>query len=100
MTTPVASLRWARAYVQVARGDSLVRNSLYMMSSTVATAGLGYVFWVVAARVFTTAQVGIASAVISLCSTVALLTYLGPGAMLVERLHTYEQPHAWNSFIV
>ena len=100
MTTPSASLRRARTYVQVARGDSLVRNSLYMMSATVATAALGYIFWIVAARVFSTAQVGIASAVISLCSTVALLTYLGPAAMLVERLHTYEQPHAWNSFIV
>jgi O-antigen/teichoic acid export membrane protein len=100
MTTPAASLRWARTYVRVARGDSLVRNSLYMMSATVATAVLGYVFWIVAARVFSTAQVGIASAVISLCSTVALLTYLGPAAMLVERLHTYEQSHAWNSFIV
>ena len=100
MTTPSASLRRARTYVQVARGDSLVRNSLYMMAATVATAVLGYIFWIVAARVFSTAQVGIASAVISLCSTVALLTYLGPAAMLVERLHTYEQPHAWNSFIV
>jgi O-antigen/teichoic acid export membrane protein len=100
MTTPAASLRWARTYVRVARGDSLVRNSLYMMSATVATAVLGYVFWIVAARVFSTAQVGIASAVISLCSTVALLTSLGPAAMLVERLHTYEQSHAWNSFIV
>jgi len=100
MTTPAASLRRARTYVRVARGDSLVRNSLYMMSATVATAVLGYIFWIVAARVFSTAQVGIASAVISLCSIVALLTYLGPAAMLVERLHTYEKQHAWNSFIV
>ncbi len=100
MTTPAWSLRRARSYVRVARGDSLVRNSLYMMCATVATAVLGYVFWIVAARVFSTAQVGIASAVISLCSTVALFTYLGPAAMLVERLHIYEQSRAWNSFIV
>ncbi len=100
MTTPAASLRWAYGYVRVARGDSLVRNSLYLMLTTVETAGLGYVFWIVAARVFSTAQVGIASAVISLCSTVALLTYLGPAAMLVERLHTYRQPRAWKSFLV
>jgi len=98
MTTPSASLRWARGYVRVARGDSLVRNSLYLMLTTVETAGLGYVFWIVAARMFSTAQVGIASAVISLCSTVALLTYLGPAAMLVERLHTYQRPRAWKSF--
>ena len=99
MTTPAAPLSRARTYVRVARADSLVRNSLYMMSATVATAVCGYVFWIVAARVFSTAQVGIASAVISLCSTVALLTYLGPAAMLVERLHTYEQSRAWKSFI-
>jgi O-antigen/teichoic acid export membrane protein len=97
---PVPSpANWARTYVRVARGDSLVRNSLYMMCTTVETAVLGYVFWIVAARVFSTAQVGIASAVISLCSTAALLTYLGPAAMLVERLHTYERSHAWNSFV-
>ena len=100
MTMPAASLRRARTYVRVARGDSLVRNSLYMMSATVATAVLGYIFWIVTARVFSTAQVGIASAVISLCSILALLTYLGPAAMLIERLHTYEQSRAWSSFIV
>lgn len=100
MTTSAMTIRWARAYVQVARTDSLVRNSLFMMSSTVATGLLGYVFWIVAARVFSGAEVGMASAVISLCSTVALLTYLGPAAMLVERLHAYERSRAWTSFMV
>jgi O-antigen/teichoic acid export membrane protein len=100
MTTSAMSIRRARAYVQVARTDSLVRNSLFMMSSTVATALLGYVFWIVAARVFSGAEVGTASAVISLCSTVALLTYLGPAAMLVERLHAYERSREWTSFLV
>jgi O-antigen/teichoic acid export membrane protein len=98
MTTPPVSLRWAYGYVRVARADSLVRNSLYMMLTTVETAGLGYVFWIAAARMFSTAQVGIASAVMSLCSTVALLTYLGPAAMLVERLHAYERTRAWKAF--
>jgi O-antigen/teichoic acid export membrane protein len=94
------SLLRARDYVQGVRGDSLVRNSLYLMSSTVVTAVLGYVFWIVAAHVFSSAQVGVASAVISLCSTVALLTYLGPAAMLIERLHAYERSPAWTSFLV
>ena len=93
-------IRRARGYVRVVRADSLVRNSLYMMASTVVTAGLGYVFWIVTARVFTSAQVGIGSAVISLCSTVALLTYLGSWAMLIERLHAYERSRAWTSVMV
>ena len=97
LSVPIAA---ARSYVCVARTDSLVRNSLFMMTSTVATGGLGYVFWIVAARVFSSAAVGTASAVISLCSTVALLTYLGPAALLIERLHTYERSSAWTSFLV
>ena len=97
LTTPVQR---ARRYLDLATSDSLVRNSLFLMSSTVVTAGLGYVFWIITAHMFTSAQVGIASAVISLCSTVALLTYLGSGAMLIERLHIYEGSAKWTTFLV
>jgi O-antigen/teichoic acid export membrane protein/CelD/BcsL family acetyltransferase involved in cellulose biosynthesis len=100
MTAFVVPVRRARSYVRIARTDSLVRNSLFMMATTVATGLLGYVFWIVAARVFSTADVGMASAVISLCSTVALLTYLGPSAMLIERLHAYERSRAWTSLVI
>jgi O-antigen/teichoic acid export membrane protein len=93
-------IRRARGYLDVVRSDSLARNSLYMMASTVVTAGLGYVFWIVTAHVFTSAQVGIGSAVISLCSTVALLTYLGSWATLIERLHEYERSRKWTAVVV
>ena len=99
LTKLAVPARRARARVRVARTDSLVRNSLFMMISTVATGLLGYVFWIVAARVFSSADVGTASAVISLCSTLALLIYLGPAAMLIERLHAYERSRAWTSFL-
>src|SRR5215472_15237958 len=89
----------ARGYLVLARSDSLVRNSLYLMMSTVVTAGLGYMFWIIAAHVFTSAQVGIGSAVISLCSTVALLTYLGSAATLIERLHSYERSPQWTALL-
>ncbi|MGD0703695.1 MAG: GNAT family N-acetyltransferase [Trebonia sp.] len=99
MTAFAVPISRARLYVRIARTDSLVRNSLFMMTSTVATSLLGYVFWIIAARVFSSTDVGIASAVISLCSTVALLTYLGPSAMLIERLHAYERSSAWTSHL-
>jgi O-antigen/teichoic acid export membrane protein len=78
-----APMRWVPDILQRARSDSLVRNSLFIMTSTVVTAGFGYVFWVIAAHVFTRQEVGIGGAVVSLCSTVALLTYLGPQALLI-----------------
>ena len=93
-------IRWLPRYLQRARSDSLVRNSLYLMASTVITAALGYVFWVVAAHRFTHQQVGIAGAVVSLCSTVALLTYVGPFAMLIERLPANEFSSAWTVVLV
>jgi O-antigen/teichoic acid export membrane protein len=93
-------IRWLPGYLHRARSDSLVRNSLYLMSSTVVTAGLGYVFWAIAAHAFTSQQVGIGSAVISLCSTVALLTYLGSSAMLIERLPASERSSEWTAVLV
>jgi O-antigen/teichoic acid export membrane protein len=83
-----------------ARSDSLVRNSLCIMASTIVTALLGYVFWAVAAHVYTSQEVGVGSAVISLCSTVALLTYLGSAAMLIERLPATERSSEWAAFLL
>src|ERR1700744_152902 len=100
MTAFAVPIRRARSFVRIGRTDSLVRNSLFMMATTVATGLLGYVFWIVAARVFSSVDVGIASAVISLCSTLALLTSLGPAAMLIERLHAYERSRAWTSHVM
>jgi O-antigen/teichoic acid export membrane protein len=100
MTALPLPIQRARGYIDVARSDSLVRNSLYMMTTTVVTAGLGYVFWIVAARIFSSAQIGIASAVISLCTTLALLTYLGSFSMLVKCLHAYERSRLWTSIVV
>jgi O-antigen/teichoic acid export membrane protein len=93
-------IRRVNGYVRRARSDSLIRNSLYLMASTVVTAALGYVFWAVAAHAFTSQDVGISGAVISLCSTTALLTYVGPFAMLIERLPASEGSSAWTAGLV
>jgi O-antigen/teichoic acid export membrane protein len=94
------STRGVRRYLHSVRSDSLVRNSLYLMLSTVVTSGLGYIFWIIAAHVFTRQQVGIGSAVISLCSTAALLTYLGSSAMLIERLPAREGSSQWTAILL
>ena len=91
--------RWFFDFIHRARSDSLVRNSLYLMASTVVTAGLGYVFWVIAAHAFTRQEVGIGSAIISLCGTMALLTYLGSQAILIERLPGSECSSAWTAIL-
>lgn len=93
-------IRALPGYLHRVKSDSLLRNSLYLMTSTVVTAGLGYVFWALAAHIFTSQEVGIGSAVISLCSTAALLTYLGSSAMLIERLPAREYSSEWTAVLV
>jgi O-antigen/teichoic acid export membrane protein len=83
-----------------AGSDTLVRNSVFMMATTVATAGLGYVFWALAAHAFSKQEIGLGSAVISLCTTVALLTSLGPCATLIEQLPGSERSTAWTAVLM
>lgn len=87
-------------FLRRARRDSLIRNSVYLMLSTIITSALGYLFWAAAAHMFPRQDIGIAGAVISLCSTSAMLTYLGPSAMLVEWLPAREGSPRWNRVLV
>jgi O-antigen/teichoic acid export membrane protein len=71
--------------------DPLVRNSLFLMVTTVLTALLGFVFWLVVARLYPVHEVGRAT---SLISAVVLLSYfslVGMNYNLVRRLPTSTQ---------
>jgi O-antigen/teichoic acid export membrane protein len=68
------------------RSDPLLRNSLFIMTTTVVNSALGYVFWFTAARLFTTSIVGLAAALIATSSIVALLAYVGVGMTLTQSL--------------
>jgi O-antigen/teichoic acid export membrane protein len=97
MAQVVLSGRSLPGFLQRAATDSLVRNSLYLMASTVSTAGLGYIYWIIAAHIFAKQEVGVSSAVVSMCTTISLLTYLGPSAMLVEQLPHRERSSEWTA---
>jgi len=57
--------------------DSLYRNSIYLMTSTLIMAVLGFVFWMVNARLFTTEQVGLATTIISVMGLITGFSVLG-----------------------
>ena len=100
MTQTSLPIRSLPGYLHRVRSDSLVRNSLYLMASTIVTAALGYIFWAFAAHAFTSQEVGIGSAIISLCSTAALFTYLGSFGMLIQRLPTSEHSSRWTTTLI
>lgn len=72
--------------------NPLYRNAFFLLSNTVFGAGLGFFFWVVVARFFTTGEVGVAGAVISAMNILSLLSLLGFNAAIIRFLPRAEKP--------
>lgn len=70
------------------RGGTLVRTATALMTSTVSSAALGFLFWVVAARWFPPERVGSASAVVSSMSLLGGLAQLNLTSLYARFLPT------------
>lgn len=57
--------------------DPLYRNSLFNMASTFILGGLGFIFWIIIARLYKTESVGIATTLISIMTLLSSFTILG-----------------------
>lgn len=66
--------------------DSLYRNSVYLMASTVVMSVFGFVFWTVAARLYSPEEVGVSTTLVSTLGLIAGLSMLGFGSALVRFL--------------
>jgi hypothetical protein len=69
-------------------GRSLMLNSAYIMTTTVVTAVLGFAYWLVAVRLYSTEAVGVSAALLSAMAVAALLANFG--ALLT---------HSWVNFV-
>lgn len=78
------------------RSDSLLRNSIFIMGSTVATSAIGYLYWIVAAHIYSTYDVGLGSAFISAMTLTSTVANLGIGYTLVQMLPHRETGYAWS----
>jgi O-antigen/teichoic acid export membrane protein len=65
---------------------SLFVNAVYLMANTVANQGLGILFWFIAARLYSTSDVGFAATTITSLGFLAGLANLGLGTGLVRFL--------------
>ncbi len=75
-----------------ARGAGLSRpiNSLALILGRVSSSGLGYLAWVVAARLYTPSEVGIASGLVSAMMLCVQLALLGIGSALISAFPQHE----------
>ena len=78
------------------RIDSLLRNSVYVMASTALTAASGYLYWIIAARMYPAHDVGLASALIGIMMLAATFANLGIGPTLIQVLPRRQAGHAWS----
>ncbi len=78
------------------RTDSLLRNSLFIMGTNIVTALFGYIFWLVAAHTYSTYDVGLGSAIISVMALASTIALMGMDATLVQMLPRRESGYAWS----
>jgi len=57
--------------------DPLYRNSLYILLTMVLGAVFGFIFWIIAAKLYAQEEVGINTALISAVSLLAIISFLG-----------------------
>lgn len=93
----LAPWRTPRKAVRKLRADSLLRNSVFMMAVQVLGSLLGFVYWLVAARLYTTSDVGLAAALVSALTLASLLTMLGVNSALVQILPQRESGESWSA---
>ncbi len=88
--------RQARALPARARVDSLLRNSIFIMATTVLTSALGYIYWTVATHAYSKHDIGLMAALISAMTLASNISNLGIGSTLVQTLPKRESGRDWS----
>jgi len=66
--------------------DPLLKNAYLLILSSITSAGSGFFFWLIVARLYSAEDVGLASAIISVQGLIAMLSLLGFDISLVRFL--------------
>lgn len=78
--------RVSKAKLIALRHESLFANAFYLWANYAVAALSGFAFWTLAARFYTTEEVGLGSATLSAVMLLALISHLGLGMGLVRFL--------------
>lgn len=92
----LSPLLLARSLVHRIRNDSLLRNSIYIMATTVATSAIGYLYWIVATHIYSAPDVGLTSALSGFMALSSTLANMGIGATLIQTLPRRASGYAWS----
>jgi len=78
--------------------DPLFKNAYFLMLSSISSAGSGFFFWLIAARFYSTAEIGLASAIIAAMGLLGMLSLLGFDISLVRFRDIHSRNRTMESF--
>lgn len=77
--------------------DSLFKNSIYIMLSSISSASFGLIFWMLAAKYYPPEEVGIATALISSMSLIVLISNFGLDFSLIRFIPINDKSNIFNT---
>lgn len=88
--TPAAQLASVgrRRLLDALRHDHLLKNSFFILLATATVGLLGFLFWLVAARLFSVGQIGVATTLIAATNLLSYVSLLGLNTTLITSLPT------------
>jgi len=66
--------------------EPIHKNSIHLVTNSFVTSGLGFIFWVIAARFYGSYELGLASAIVSSMNLLTVLSLLGFNISLIKFL--------------
>jgi O-antigen/teichoic acid export membrane protein len=84
-------------FIDLARGESLLQNSLFIMATSLVTSAFGYVFWLAAARLYSAPVVGLTAAITSASMIMVLVSTFGVGGTLIQSLPGRFKETGWST---
>jgi O-antigen/teichoic acid export membrane protein len=80
--------------------DPLYQNSFYLLANNVIASAIAFFFWIAAARLYTTEEIGIATALISASAFILMLSRLGFDFSIIRFFPTRDKSDVFNTTIV
>lgn len=80
--------------------DSLFKNSIYIMLSSISSAGFGLIFWMLAAKFYPPEDVGFAIALISSMSLIVLISSFGLDFSIIRFIPLNDKSNIFNTTVI
>ena len=77
--------------------DPLLKNSLFIMLTSISGAGFGFIFWMLAAKFYPAEDVGIATALISSMALLVLLSRFGLDFSIIRFFPTNDKSRIFST---